>query len=192
MSARSVLTRALDGEGAAIEELIAELTPPLLRAVRAMLGPEHPDVEDLVQDTLIDLVDALPSFRGECTLLHFAIRIAARKASSSRKRARAGRGFVDRFWRREAPLQAAVVNPREASLVERRRQLLDSLLAELPQAQAETMLLRSVLGYSLEEVAAMTRVPLNTVRSRMRLAKETLRRRIETDEQVRELLGGEL
>jgi RNA polymerase sigma-70 factor (ECF subfamily) len=186
-----VLTRALDGEGAAIEELIAELTPPLLRAVRAMLGPEHPDVEDLVQEALIDVVDALPSFRGECTLLHFAIRIAARKTSTSKKRARAGRGFVDRFWRREAPLQPAVTNPRDASLVERRRRLLDALLAELPAAQAETMLLRSVLGYSLEEVAAMTRVPLNTVRSRMRLAKETLRRRIEADEQVRELLGGD-
>ncbi|MFZ5891947.1 MAG: RNA polymerase sigma factor [Myxococcota bacterium] len=190
-SARSLHARALAGEGAAIEELIAELAPPLLRAVRAMLGPEHPDVEDLVQEVLIDVVDALPAFRGECTLVHFAIRIAARKTSESKRRGRARRGFIERFWRREAPLQPFVANPREASLVERRRQLLDGLLAELPAAQAETMLLRSVLGYSLEEIAAMTKVPLNTVRSRMRLAKQALRRRIEADALVRELLGGE-
>jgi RNA polymerase sigma-70 factor (ECF subfamily) len=36
-----------------------------------------------------------------------------------------------------------------------------------------------VLGWSLEEVASATGVPVNTVRSRVRLAKEALRRRIE-------------
>jgi RNA polymerase sigma-70 factor (ECF subfamily) len=189
LGGRSVLARALDGEGAAIEQLIAELAPPLLRAVRAMLGPEHADVEDLVQEALIDVVDALPAFRGECTLQHFAIRIAARKVSTSKQRARSGRGFIELFWRREAPLRTTVTSPCEASIMERRRHLLDELLAQLPAAQAETMLLRSVLGYSFEEVAAMTRVPLNTVRSRMRLAKDALRRRIEADAGVRELLG---
>src|SRR5690349_2662291 len=63
-------------EPQAIEELLGLLAPPLLRAVCALLGREHPDVDDLVQEVLIDVVDALPSFRGECTLLHFAVRIA--------------------------------------------------------------------------------------------------------------------
>src|SRR5689334_22451227 len=63
-------------EPQAIEELLGLLAPSLLRAVCALLGREHPDVDDLVQEVLIDVVDALPSFRGECTLLHFAVRIA--------------------------------------------------------------------------------------------------------------------
>src|SRR5690242_18567991 len=67
-------------EPQAVEELLGLLAQPLLRAVCALLGRDHPDVDDLVQDVLIDVVSALPSFRGECTLLHFAIRIAARKA----------------------------------------------------------------------------------------------------------------
>jgi len=41
--------------------------------------------------------------------------------------------------------------------------------------------LRVMLGWSLEDVAQATGAPLNTVRSRVRLAKEALRRRIEAD-----------
>ena len=39
----------------------------------------------------------------------------------------------------------------------------------------------TTLGYSLDEVATTTATPLNTVKSRLRLAKRALRRRIESD-----------
>ena len=65
------------------------------------------------------------------------------------------------------------------------------MLADLPSAQAEALVLRSVLGYSFEELAAATGSPVNTVRSRIRLAKEALRRRIETDARFFELLEPE-
>jgi RNA polymerase sigma-70 factor (ECF subfamily) len=48
--------------------------------------------------------------------------------------------------------------------------------------------MRVVLGWSLEEIAAHTRVPVNTVRSRLRLAKEAMRRRIEADSDLVEAL----
>lgn len=174
----------------ATEELLGLLAPPLLRAVCALLGRDHPDVDDLVQDVLIDVVDALPSFRGECTLLHFAVRIAARKATATRRRSSAVRGWLERFYRRETPLREQPASPGEAALADSRRRLLCELLAELPEAQAETVVLRALLGYSLEETAAITRVPVNTVRSRLRLAKEALRRRLEHDPGSRQLLEG--
>ncbi len=40
----------------------------------------------------------------------------------------------------------------------------------------------------VQEVADATGVPVNTVRSRMRLAKEALRRRIEADPDLLEML----
>jgi len=55
------------------------------------------------------------------------------------------------------------------------------LIQTLPEEQAETLALRVVLGFSLEEVAEATGVPLNTVRSRVRLAKTALKKRIEAD-----------
>jgi RNA polymerase sigma-70 factor (ECF subfamily) len=64
---------------------------------------------------------------------------------------------------------------------EQRKAMLRRLLEELPENQAETLALRVVLGYSLADVSAATGAPINTVRSRLRLAKEALRRRIEAD-----------
>ena len=176
------------GELRAVEEVLGLLSQPLLRAVCALLGRDHPDVDDLVQDVLIDVAHALPSFRGECTLLHFAIRIAARKASTTRRRSVAVRGWLERFHATEAPVREAPRSPRDEALSSSRRRLLCELLGELPEAQAETMLLRALLGYSLEETATITRVPVNTVRSRLRLAKETLRRRLASDPSALELL----
>jgi len=177
-------------EPQAVEELLGLLSQPLLRAVCALLGRDHPDVDDLVQEVLIDVVSALPTFRGECTLLHFAIRIAARKAMATRRRAVSVRGWLERFAGGEQPLREPAPSPGEQLIADSRRRLLCELLAELPEAQAETVVLRALLGHSIEETAAITRAPVNTVRSRLRLAKEALRRRLENDPSSLELLDG--
>ncbi len=190
--AEELVSAAQAGDARALEELLAILTPALLRAVRMLIGPERSaDLEDVVQDVLLDLVDALPSFRGESTVLHFAIRIAVRKTSVVRRRAVSVRGWLERFHLARAPLVRAPATPQDDTRAARRRALLRVVVADLPEAQAEALMLRSVLGYSFEEVAAATGAPLNTVRSRLRLAKEALRRRIERDAQFLELLEAE-
>jgi RNA polymerase sigma factor (sigma-70 family) len=185
-----LIEAAQRGDARAIEELLGVLSQPLLRAVCALLGRDHPDVDDLVQDVLIDVVSALPSFRGESTLLHFAIRIASRKATMKRRRASSVRGFLERFQKDETRQSERVASPGEVLLADSRRRLLCELLAELPEAQAETMVLRALLGHSIEEVAAITRAPVNTVRSRLRIAKDALRRRLAHDPGALELLEG--
>ena len=62
-----------------------------------------------------------------------------------------------------------------------------TLLGEIPDAQAETIVLRLALGHSIDEIAVITTAPINTVRSRLRLAKEALRSRIEADPRWAEL-----
>ena len=63
-------------------------------------------------------------------------------------------------------------SPEEEACAAHRRETLRALVGGLPELQAETFALRVALGYSLQEVAETTGVPLNTVRSRLRLAKE--------------------
>lgn len=187
-----LVSAAQAGDARALEELLAVTTPPLLRAVRMLIGAERgADLEDVVQDVLLDLVDALASFRGESTFLHFAIRIAVRKTSVARRRAVSVRGWLERFHLGRAPLVHSPATPQDDTRASRRRALLRDVVADLPEAQAEALILRSVLGYSFDEVAATTGAPLNTVRSRLRLAKEALRRRIETDARFLELLDRE-
>ena len=75
------------------------------------------------------------------------------------------------------------------SLGARRRELLRELLEDLPEEQAEALTLRVVMGWSLEEVSSASGAPVNTVRSRVRLAKEALRARIEEQPALAELRG---
>jgi RNA polymerase sigma factor (sigma-70 family) len=183
--------RARAGEPDAIARVVAGLAPGVLRAVSALLGRDHPDVEDLTQDVLLAVVAALPEFRGDSTLLHFAVRIAARKSVLVRRRGRSVLGWLEAFWRGEHPLREGPSSAHEEVRGDRQRALLRSLLSELPDAQAEALMLRVVYGHSIEEIASITGAAFNTVRSRLRLAKEGLRERIQAEPKWAELGQGE-
>jgi RNA polymerase sigma-70 factor (ECF subfamily) len=179
--------RAQQGDPVAIGEVVAGLGPGVLRALTALLGREHPEIEDLAQDVLLAVIAALPDFRGDSTLLHFAVRIAARKSVLVRRRTRSVLGWLESLWRGEHPLRQAASSAHEEMRGDRQRAMLRSLLSELPDGQAETLMLRVVYGHSIEEIATLTRTPFNTVRSRLRLAKEALRQRIEAEPKWAEL-----
>ena len=174
-----LVERAIRGDTGAIGMLLKQLAPGMIRAARSLMGSSHADVDDVVQQSLIGLVQSLPAFRGECSPAHFASRIVTRTALAARRRT------AIRGERQDDAIEpdAFGVDPGQAEALEaeRRRHAVRSLMETLPEEQAETLALRVVLGFSLEEVAEATGVPLNTVRSRVRLAKTALKKRIEAD-----------
>jgi RNA polymerase sigma factor (sigma-70 family) len=182
--------RATQGDEAAMADLLRSVSMPLLAAVRAVAGRETADVEDIAQETMVAFVQALPAFRGECSVTHYASRIALRTAMAARKRRTLRENRADAMMS-DVRDESWAASPGEEAWAARRREALRTLLEELPPVQAETFALRVALGYSMQEVADATGAPVNTVRSRLRLAKEALRRRIEQDPALIEVLGGE-
>ena len=170
--------RGAAGDHGATQSLLALLWPSIARVVAGVLGSWHPDLDDTVQQSMIALAHALPSFRGDCHPAGFGCRIAFRTACRVRRRWKHDHALRDELADVPEPSEL-VESPGELAEAEQRRRILRDLLASLPEEQAETLALRVVMGWSLEEVARATGVPLNTVRSRVRLAKEALRRRIE-------------
>jgi RNA polymerase sigma-70 factor (ECF subfamily) len=172
---------ARQGHAGATRTLIVSVTPALLRVVRGVLGVDHPECEDLVQEAAFGFIRALPSFRDECSVLHFACRVAVLTALGARRRMRArGESHVERL----GDLAAEPEPPGGA----RRREIVRELCGTLPEAQSEALIMHCVLGFSVEEVASASGAPPNTVRSRLRLAKEALRARIEADPILKERL----
>lgn len=168
------------GNARATHALLAALTPRVQRVVKAILGGGHPELEDVVQVALMAFVEALPSFRCECEPTHFASRIAARTAIAAARRARTARDRRDEGVDVDA-LSSVDRAPLDAAVQQRRVEVLRELMTKIAPEQAETVALRIVLGWSLPEVAEATCAPLNTVRSRLRLAKTALRAMIEAD-----------
>ena len=187
---RALASDAACGDAQALRTLLIALGPALLRVVRAIVGRDHSEVEDVVQEAMVAVHEALHTFRGDCSTTHFASRIAVHTAMNARRRA----GHRTRHTPLAAPEEIACCaaddpSPAEALAAARRREALRELLDELPPAQSEVLALHIVLGYSVEETAASTSVPVNTVRSRLRAALAALRSRVTTGDTRLEFTG---
>lgn len=178
---------AAGGDSSAMAKLLRAVAPKLVVIVRAILGSGHPDVDDAVQQTLIGFVQSLGAFRGECDPTGYGRVIAVRTAVAVRKRARTQIARRDDSTDADA-LATRAPSPGDDALAHRRKEALRELLTELPPEQAEALAMRVVLGCSLEEIACECGTPLNTIRSRLRLAKERLKARIESNPALLEML----
>lgn len=174
----TVADAARGGDAVATRKLLGEVGPSVLRVARAVLGYADRDLEDVVQESLVGIIHALPTFRAESSVMHFARTIALRRALDQR-RSRARRGVSVEL--EEELLHGTELNPEQSALAAGRRALLRSLLGELPPEQGEAFAQRVLFGFSTEEIATQMNAPLETVRSRLRLAKVALRARIQND-----------
>jgi RNA polymerase sigma factor (sigma-70 family) len=182
--------RAAHGDVEATGALLKALAPQMIRSVHALMGRTHADADDVVQQAMIALVQSLPQFRGECSPQHYASRIVARMVVATKRRGKARSDRHDEETDVDM-VQSQNLSQHEQVTAERRREVVRELMTTLPEEQAETFAMRVGLGFSLPEVAAATQVPLNTVRSRVRLAKEALKNRIDADPALLEMLADE-
>jgi RNA polymerase sigma factor (sigma-70 family) len=188
-SLEELLDRVVAGDPKAVDAFVQRAFPSALRVVRQVLGAQHPDISDVVQEAIFATLDALPDFRRQCTVTHFVCRVAALTAMNTRRRLRLreqvtpGTDIADEYPSDEP-------SPLVLTLAARRRDCLRQLLDELPAVQAEVLALHCVLGFTLTETANATGVPINTVRSRLLVAKSTLRERLSQNAELSELVRG--
>lgn len=157
---------ALGGDQTALREFLRAVAPIVRRACRGVMGRDNPELEDAIQDCLIDVARSLPQFRFEGSAAHYVTKIAMRRAIATRDRARARE-------KQQATLEPSdLPGPTPAAHADLVRNLLD----DLNEAQAKALLMRIMLGHSIDEIATMTGVSVNTVKTRLRLAKLQLRR----------------
>jgi RNA polymerase sigma factor (sigma-70 family) len=186
----SLVTGAVSGDANATRTLLVTMGRQVRGACRAILGSGHPDLEDTIQECFVGLIRALPAYRFEGAFPHYALRIAVRTALGARRRAQATRAReeLDAAPGDEAPAPSST--PSEQVLAAERRELLRGLLDELPDVQAQALAMRIVFDLSIEEIATASAVSVNTVKTRLRLAKDALRRRITGDSTLAMALGG--
>jgi RNA polymerase sigma factor (sigma-70 family) len=186
------IARAANDDPDAAATLVGALCGGMLRIVRKVLGRRHPDVDDVTQDAVLALLTALITFRGECSVEHFANRIALLTALAARRRwlarARTVEPETESFDGRAGDETGAHASPLARTVAARRRRLVRQLLDELPDVIAEALASHFILGYTVDEIAAASAVPANTVWSRLRLGKQALRRKLERDAELAEML----
>ena len=114
---------------------------------------------------------------------HYVTKIAMRRAIACRQRARTR--SKQHSTLESSGLSAAPFDPAQEARADLVRNLLDALNEE----QAKALLLYVMLGHSTEEIAVITGVSANTVKTRLRLGKEQLRRWLERSGEARRTRG---
>lgn len=183
----ALVSGALSGDPDAVQALLAAVGGPMLQVVRKVLGPGHCDADDVLQDSMMGLLDGLPAFRGECTLVHFACRVALFSAMAARRRQTTRLRSTDDQIALEEIGDGRALSPLGQTIEQRRAEALRRVLDELPPKIGQALASHFMLGQTINEMARSLNVPVNTVWSRLRLGKEALRRRVVEDPQLAEL-----
>lgn len=133
------------------------------RAVRR-LGLDGATVDDVVQETFVTAWRSLDSFAGRSQLKTWLIGIAFNHA----RHALRARRPVEAL---DEALATSRQGPDEDATRQQRRDQLLVMLRALPDEQREVFVMMDLEGFTAPQVAQLMAVPVNTVYSRLRLAR---------------------
>ncbi len=171
----SIPNREPVSAAAGFDALLCEHGAAIARLAAAFeRNPAHRD--DLEQEILLAIWQALPTFRGDSSLKTFVLRIAHHRAVDH---VLAHRRRLDR-----EPLDEALPDPqadpaRRASLHQRAEHLLQAVRC-LPLTQRELVTL-ALEGLNHQEIAGILGISVNNVAVRLSRARADLQRQLGTD-----------
>jgi RNA polymerase sigma-70 factor (ECF subfamily) len=166
----ALAARLVDGDELALRELLRRYERPLAAFLHRQTGGR--DVEDLYQETWLRVVRHAARFDSGRRFSTWLFQIAVN---------------LCRDWHRRPPPepQLGCDEPQVAAL-ERSDAALDAarLLAALPAAQREVIVLRYYQDLSEADVAAILDIPLGTVKSRLHQAMARLAGLVEAEKRA--------
>jgi RNA polymerase sigma-70 factor, ECF subfamily len=201
------MTEQNDSPTPKLSDAFVEQRPALLRHCYRMLG-SFAEAEDVVQDVLFRAWRSRDTYAGDAPLSHWLMRIATNACLNvlTRDRPRALPQLDREPGAVGTPLEAleaatwvtpgpdARLFPDPARAAEGREAValaFIALLQRLPPRQRAVILLKDVVGWSAEEIAAALGLTVSSVNSALHRARETVaaRPRGQTEDPAPEVLG---
>jgi len=170
--ALDVLERASKGDMAAFEQIYREASP-LVYNVALRITCNSADAEEVAQDVFIKVYRYLKYFRFSSTLKTWIYRITVNTAINhyrkfaKEKKGRISNEHVFDFISSEASTD-------EKALQGDYERQLNQLLAALSPEHRACLVLREIEGLNYQQMAATLKIPVNTVRSRLKRARQSL------------------
>lgn len=162
-----LVDRIKEDDVLAFEELYRLTRTDVARTLFHLVG-HRPDLDDLVQETYLRLLKAVPSFRGDSQFRTFLYRVCANVALMHL-----------RWWRRRredltAELPEAlesVDDPERAAQGAQAARLVHQALGRMSAKKRVVFVYHELCGLGPEEIAQAVGVSYNTVRSRLHHAR---------------------
>ena len=164
----ALVRRCQNGDAQAFRVLI-ETYKNTLFGVAYLIARDRGMAEDAVQEGLVQIWKHLPSLRDPARIKPWLFQIVVNEVKQQFRVKRVP----------SLPIEAADTAcegnpPEELAMSEERRRLIRRALSGLPQEQREAVVLRFYSDLSVPEIAAATRTPEGTIKSRLNRAMSRL------------------
>lgn len=168
---------ARGGDLDAFDRLVARHQERVFNQCRWILGDED-EAGDAAQEAFLRAFRFLAKFRGDAAfgtwLSHISLNVArdfAKKKKAAPRPFSALGSDDDPDFEPVSPL----ISPAESLLRAERQRAVQSAIARIPDHFRVVIVLYDLQGYSYEECAALLKLPLGTVKSRLNRARQALR-----------------
>ncbi|MDQ0155543.1 RNA polymerase sigma factor [Robertmurraya andreesenii] len=159
------------------EEWVQENGQSLLNYIYKLV--QHKQLsEDLYQEVLISSYLALPTFENRSNLKSWIYKIAINKCKDYWRKQKT----VQKFWEEKVYFyesSSSIPLPEEAVINKCSEEEMIETINELPDIYREPLLLFYYKDQTLGEISETKKIPISTVKTRMRRAKVQLKERAE-------------
>jgi RNA polymerase sigma-70 factor (ECF subfamily) len=174
-SDESLLARYREGDGACFEALYARHRQGLYRFL-VSLSNKAELAEEIFQDTWLSLIRSTTQPQGRASFRTWLFQIARNRLIDHWRKHGVHNPLHDSYDELLHVQPDDTGNPEQQLSLSRDQARLDAALQALPEDQREVFLLRLHGDLELPQIAALTGVPLETVKSRLRYAQQKLHR----------------
>jgi RNA polymerase sigma-70 factor (ECF subfamily) len=176
LTEEQIVERHRDGDEEAFEELFRRFASMVYNLTLRMTGdPEQ--ARDLSQEVFLRVFRHLGRFAGRSSIKTWIYRVTLNHCRSRLGRKRLA--IDPRGDELAAKVKDPAPSPEQVAMARVTTARLETALLALPGGFREAVVLRDVEGLSYEEIAAVLRVPMGTVRSRIARGRAELRRMLE-------------
>jgi RNA polymerase sigma-70 factor, ECF subfamily len=137
--------------------------------------------DDAAQVALVEILESARTYGAKSSLERWADRITARITLRHAKDERRRFRVVESLDAPESVEPASVERDASDSVRSETVKPLEDYLKTLPEVQREALLLKHSFGYTVEEIAELTSVPVGTVKDRLVNGRRQMRRLIQRD-----------
>lgn len=170
--AADILELAAKGDIGAFEQ-VYKATGGFVYNVAWRVTRNSQDAQEVTQDVFMKIYRNLKSFRFRSSFRTWVYRITVNTAINRyRLTLRENKGRTD-YDKAEHNIYSAPDEPLHMQQADNKAAL-DNLLQQLNPDQKTCIILREIEGLSYQDIAAALKIPVNTVRSRLKRGRETL------------------
>lgn len=163
-----------------LNELVCRYTGRVRSVVYPLLLDDA-DADDVTQETLLQALDALSTFRGDAAFSTWMYRVAVNTAKNYLKRRNRQRALLEEESDPEAVADAAHRTPPRAAETADRNRAITAAMGRLPLDQRTALSLVAIQGLDGREAARAAGCNAATLRWRLHRARSVLRQLLEEE-----------